>query len=68
MLEGQTGFPVTCGRGHTVLRTPEWLRENTHPFCPECGSDVTVSRNEAMEMYIAAERKLAEPIQKSANK
>jgi hypothetical protein len=68
MLEGQKGFPVSCGCGHTVLRTPDWLRENTHPFCPKCGSDVTVSRNEAMETYISAERKLAEPIQKSDNK
>jgi hypothetical protein len=68
MLEGHKGFPVTCERGHTFLRTPDWLRQNAHPFCPECSSDITVSRNEAMEMYIAAERKLAEPIQKSDNK
>jgi hypothetical protein len=61
-LEGQEAFAVTCTRGHTVLRTPQWLRENTHPLCPECSSDVALSRNEAMEAFVASEKKLSEPI------
>ena len=59
-LEDQK-FPVTCVCGHTDLRTPLWLQENTHPFCTKCGKDVTVSRDEAMGSVIMSEKKLAEP-------
>ena len=58
-FEDQKAFPVSCQCGDTQLRSPKWLHDHHTPRCPQCDSDLTKSRDEAMKLVFAVESELS---------